>query len=124
MMDVSATIEEYLEALLALKERQGDIRRFYLFHGPSLQDKSCIDDNIQCCRTFWRAPTTASPWTFWPPRLSGQGAHPRHLQPQGRPFGTSSTTPNRCARAEVSAMKRLYLIGGPMGVAKPPSAKS
>ena len=50
MMDVSATIEEYLEALLALKERQGDIRRFYLFHGPSLQDKSCIDDNIQCCR--------------------------------------------------------------------------
>ena len=40
----------YLEALLALKERQGDIRRFYLFHGPSLQDKSCIDDNIQCCR--------------------------------------------------------------------------
>jgi hydroxyacylglutathione hydrolase len=50
MMDVSATIEEYLGALLALKERQGDIRRFYLFHGPSLQDKSCIDDNIQCCR--------------------------------------------------------------------------
>ena len=50
MMDVSATIEEYLEALLALKERQGDIQRFYLFHGPSLQDKSCIDDNIQCCR--------------------------------------------------------------------------
>ena len=50
MMDVSATSEEYLEALLALKERQGDIRRFYLFHGPSLQDKSCIDDNIQCCR--------------------------------------------------------------------------
>ena len=50
MMDVSATIEEYLEALLALKERQGNIRRFYLFHGPSLQDKSCIDDNIQCCR--------------------------------------------------------------------------
>ena len=50
MMDVSATIEEYLEALLALKERQGEIRRFYLFHGPSLQDKSCIDDNIQCCR--------------------------------------------------------------------------
>ena len=50
MMDVSATIEEYLEALLALKERQGDIRRFYLFHGPSLQDKSCIDDNIQCCQ--------------------------------------------------------------------------
>ena len=50
MMDVSATIEEYLEALLALKERQGDIRRFYLFHGPSLQYKSCIDDNIQCCR--------------------------------------------------------------------------
>lgn len=50
MMEVSATIEEYLEALLALKERQGDIRRFYLFHGPSLQDKSCIDDNIQCCR--------------------------------------------------------------------------
>ena len=50
MMDVSATIEEYLEALLALKARQGDIRRFYLFHGPSLQDKSCIDDNIQCCR--------------------------------------------------------------------------
>ena len=46
MMDVSATIEEYLEALLALKERQGDIQRFYLFHGPSLQDKSCIDDNI------------------------------------------------------------------------------
>lgn len=52
MMDVSATIEEYLEALLALKERQGDIRRFYLFHGPSLQDKSCIDDNIQCCRNI------------------------------------------------------------------------
>ena len=50
MMDVSATIEEYLGALLSLKERQGDIRRFYLFHGPSLQDKSCIDDNIQCCR--------------------------------------------------------------------------
>ena len=50
MMDVSATIEEYLGALLALKERQGEIRRFYLFHGPSLQDKSCIDDNIQCCR--------------------------------------------------------------------------
>ena len=50
MMDVSATIEEYLGALLALKERQGDIRRFCLFHGPSLQDKSCIDDNIQCCR--------------------------------------------------------------------------
>ena len=50
MMDVSATIEEYLEALLALKARQGDIQRFYLFHGPSLQDKSCIDDNIQCCR--------------------------------------------------------------------------
>ena len=50
MMDVSATIEEYLGALLAIKERQGDIRRFYLFHGPSLQDKSCIDDNIQCCR--------------------------------------------------------------------------
>ena len=50
MMDVSATISQYLEALLALKERQGDIRRFYLFHGPSLQDKSCMDDNIQCCR--------------------------------------------------------------------------
>ena len=50
MMDVSATIEEYLGALLALKERQGDIQRFYLFHGPGLQDKSCIDDNIQCCR--------------------------------------------------------------------------
>ena len=50
MMDVSATISQYLEALLALKERQGEISRFYLFHGPSLQDKSCIDDNIQCCR--------------------------------------------------------------------------
>ncbi len=50
MMDVSATISRYLEALLKLKERQGEIRRFYLFHGPSLQDKSCVDDNIQCCR--------------------------------------------------------------------------
>ena len=46
MMDVSATIEEYLEALLALKARQGDIRRFYLFHGPRLQDQSVIDDKI------------------------------------------------------------------------------
>lgn len=50
MMDVSATISQYLETLLALKDRQGEISRFYLFHGPSLQDKSCIDDNIQCCR--------------------------------------------------------------------------
>lgn len=50
MMDTSATIGEYLEALLALKERQGEIQRFYLFHGPSLQSKTCIDDNIQCCR--------------------------------------------------------------------------
>ena len=50
MMDVSATISRYLEALLKLKERQEEIRRFYLFHGPSLQDKSCVDDNIQCCR--------------------------------------------------------------------------
>ncbi|MGI6256283.1 MAG: MBL fold metallo-hydrolase [Acutalibacter sp.] len=50
MMDTSAPIGQYLEALLALKERQGEIRRFYLFHGPSLQEKTCIDDNIQCCR--------------------------------------------------------------------------
>lgn len=50
MMDVSATIRQYLEALLALKERQGEIRRFYLFHGPSLQSSGCVDDNIQCCR--------------------------------------------------------------------------
>ena len=50
MMDTSATIEEYLQALLDLKERQPEIQRFYLFHGPSLQEKTCIDDNIQCCR--------------------------------------------------------------------------
>lgn len=38
------------QALLDLKERQPEIQRFYLFHGPSLQEKTCIDDNIQCCR--------------------------------------------------------------------------
>ena len=50
MMDTSATIGEYLEALLALKERLGEIQRFYQFHGPSVQSKTCVDDNIQCCR--------------------------------------------------------------------------
>ena len=49
-LETSAPIETYLNALLALKERQDEIGTFYLFHGPTPVDKSCIDDNIQCCR--------------------------------------------------------------------------
>ena len=50
MMDTSATIGEYLSALGALKQRQGEIENFYIFHGETPVAKTCIDDNIQCCR--------------------------------------------------------------------------
>ena len=49
MMDTSATIGEYLSALGALKQRQGEIENFYIFHGETPVAKTCIDDNIQCC---------------------------------------------------------------------------
>lgn len=49
MMDASATIGEYLSALEALKQRQGEIENFYIFHGETPVAKTCIDDNIQCC---------------------------------------------------------------------------
>lgn len=50
LMDHSATVGEYLDALLKLKERLGEVETFYLFHGPTPVDKSCVEDNIQCCR--------------------------------------------------------------------------
>ncbi|MFR6277746.1 MAG: MBL fold metallo-hydrolase [Acutalibacter sp.] len=81
MMDVSATIEEYLEALLALKERQG-ARGFCSRAQPPEQTPSAITSVLP---RHLAAPTTASRGLFGPPRLSGQGANPRHLQPQGRP---------------------------------------
>ena len=109
MMDVSATIEEYLEALLALKERQGDIRRFYLFHGPSSRTRAASTTTSSAAGTFWRAPTTASPWTFWAvPVIWPRSEPPAPSAARTAGLGTSSTTPSRCARAEVSAMKRLY----------------
>ena len=50
VMDHSATIGEYLAALEKLRERLPEIGHFYLFHGPTPVDKSCVEDNIQCCR--------------------------------------------------------------------------
>ena len=49
MMDTSATIGEYLSALEALKQRQGEMENFYIFHVETPVAKTCIDDNIQCC---------------------------------------------------------------------------
>ena len=49
MGEGSATVAQYLEALKALKARQPEIKAFYLFHGITPVDKSCIDDNIGCC---------------------------------------------------------------------------
>lgn len=95
MMDTSATISQYLEALLALKERQGEIQQFYLFHGPSLQDKSCIDDNIQCCREILAGTDDHVPVEF----LGRQGYLAKERNPgtfdrkDGR-FGNIMYTPN------------------------------
>jgi glyoxylase-like metal-dependent hydrolase (beta-lactamase superfamily II) len=50
MGEMSASVEEYLEALLKLEKYEPLISRFYQFHGESLSDKSCIDDNIECCK--------------------------------------------------------------------------
>lgn len=52
MMEGSATIGEYLEALKKLKLRQPEIKTYHLFHGPTPQANTCIDDNIECCEAI------------------------------------------------------------------------
>ena len=64
MMDVSAPIGEYLAALEALRQREGEIRTFYIFHDKTPVDKSCVDDNIQCCRDILAGTDDAVPVEF------------------------------------------------------------
>lgn len=64
VMDHSATIGEYLAALEKLRERLPEIGHFYLFHGPTPVDKSCVEDNIQCCREILQGTDDRVPVEF------------------------------------------------------------
>jgi hydroxyacylglutathione hydrolase len=60
----ATSIEEYLVSLRNLKRYQDDFDTFYVCHGESVLDKSCIDEAIECCKLIIAGTDDAEPGKF------------------------------------------------------------
>jgi glyoxylase-like metal-dependent hydrolase (beta-lactamase superfamily II) len=57
----AATVEEYLASMRKLKARQGEYDTFFVCHGDTPIDKSCVDDAIACCEKIMAGTDDAVP---------------------------------------------------------------